>query len=142
MTREDQLREINEAIYAGQNALAAIGEAESHMGNARGLGVWDMLGGGFISGILKHSQIDAAQQYVDKAQTAMQRFQKELHDINMNIDYGVKFDGVTKAIDLLFDNFIVDALIQSRIKETQENLKQSKFQVQQALNQLQQMSTE
>lgn len=139
MTREEQIKEINEAISAGQNALYAIGEAEKHLGSARGLGVWDMLGGGLLSGLLKHSQVDKAQEYVNQAQTALQRFQRELQDVNMHIDYGVKFDGASKAIDLLFDNILVDALIQSRIKETQENLKQSKMQVQQALQRLQQM---
>ncbi len=139
MTREEQIREINEAISAGQNALAAIGEAERHLGNARGLGVWDMLGGGLVSGILKHSQMDKAQGYVSQVQVSMQRFQRELQDVNMNVDYGVKFDGVTKAIDLFFDNILVDALIQNRIRETQENLKKTKFQVQQALEQLQHM---
>lgn len=139
MTREEQIKEINEAISAGQNALYAIEEAERHLGNARGLGVWDMLGGGLLSGLLKHSQVDKAQEYVNQAQTALQRFQRELKDVNMHIDYGVKFDGTSKAIDLLFDNILVDALIQSRIKETQENLRQSKVQVQQALQRLQQM---
>lgn len=139
MTREEELREINEAIQAGQSALNAICEAERHLGNARGLGIWDMLGGGLISGLIKHSQIDEAQECVNRAQAALQRFQKELQDVDMNFNYGVRFDGVTKAIDLIFDNFLVDALIQFRIRETQENLKQSRYQVEQALNQLQQM---
>lgn len=139
MTREEQIREIDEALYAGRNAYNAICEAEQHLGGARGLGIWDMLGGGLVSGLLKHSQMDKAQECVNRASVAMQGFQKELHDLNMNINYGVEFDGVTKAIDILFDNILVDALIQSRIKETQENLQQSKRQVQIAMDKLQQM---
>ncbi len=139
MTREDELREINEAIYAGQNALHAINEAEQHLGSARGFGIWDMLGGGLISGVFKHSQMDKAQECVNRAQAALQNFQRELRDISMSINYGVQFDGATKAIDIIFDSFLVDALIQSRIKETQENLKQSRIQVEQALSKLHQM---
>lgn len=139
MTREEELKEIREAIQAGRDALLAISEAESHMGNARGLGVWDMLGGGLISGFLKHSQMDEAQRCVDRAQNALQRFNRELQDINMNINYGISFNNTTKAIDLIFDNFLVDALIQSRIRETQEKLSQSRTQVEQALDKLYQM---
>ena len=139
MTREEELKEINEAIFAGQNALSAICEAEQLMSSARGFGIWDMLGGGLISGLFKHSQIDKAQECVNRAQSALQGFQRELQDLNMNINYGVQFDGATKAIDLIFDNILVDALIQSRIKETQENLKKSEYQVRQALDKLQQM---
>lgn len=139
MTREEQLIEINEAMNAGQNALNAIHEAEKNLSTARGFGIWDMFGGGFISGMLKHSKMDEAQRCVDMANTALQIFQKELKDINMSINYGVQFDGATKAIDIIFDNFLVDALIQSRIKETQQNLSQTKEQVQQAMRRLQQM---
>ena len=139
MTREDEMREIDEAIYAGRNALNAIGEAENHLGSARGFGVWDMLGGGLISGLLKHSEMDSAGRYVDEARNALERFQRELRDVNVNFNYGVQFDGVTKMFDLLFDNILVDALVQSRIKETQENLRQTKMQVQQTLNQLESM---
>ena len=139
MTKEEQLKEINEAIYAGNNALAALNEAISHLSGARGFGIWDMLGGGLVSGLLKHSQMDKAQDCVNRANMAMQSFQRELQDVNMHINYGVQFDGMTKAIDILFDNFLVDALIQSRIKETADNLNQSKYQVEQALGKLQYM---
>lgn len=140
MTREDQFREIDEAIFAGQRALNALNEAESHLSSARGFGIWDMLGGGFVSGLLKHSQMDDAQRCVNQAAMELQRFQKELSDVNMSLNsYGVQFDGVTKVLDLVCDNFLVDALIQSRIRETQQNLANSKMQVQNALRQLQNM---
>ncbi|MCI5919867.1 MAG: hypothetical protein MRZ75_11150 [Roseburia sp.] len=48
-------------------------------------------------------------------------------------------DGVTKFLDICFDNFLVDALVQSRIKQTQQNLSNVKLQVQNTLNQLQNM---
>lgn len=54
----------------------------------------------------------------------------------MNINYSISFDKTTKAIYLILDNFLVDALIQSRIKENQEKLQQSRAQVEQALNML------
>lgn len=139
MTDEQRKREIEEAIHAGNAALSAIGRAESSLSGARGFGIWDMLGGGLISGLLKHSKMDDAQKYVNEANHSIQQFQKELSDINMSINYGVSFDGITKAIDIIFDNIFVDALIQSRIRETQENLKKTKVQVQQALSDLENM---
>lgn len=142
MTKEEKLREIDEALMAGNEALGAIGRAESKLSGARGFGIWDMFGGGLISGLLKHSQMDDAQRYVNDANQAIKRFQKELSDINMSIQYGVSFDGVTKAIDILFDNILVDALIQSRIRETQKNLEQTKQQVQYAVNTLYQLRRE
>lgn len=136
MTREEQLREIEEALQAGRSALNAIVEAERHVSGARGFGIWDMLGGGLISGILKHSKMNEAQRCVDFAIHEVERFQKELADVNINLSYGVEFDGMTKALDLVFDNILVDALIQSRIKETKNSLAQTRNQVEAAIRTL------
>lgn len=53
---KDRNTEIREAIDAGNRALDALDEALGHLKTARGLGVWDMLGGGFLSSLLKHSK--------------------------------------------------------------------------------------
>ena len=84
--------------------------------------------------------MDDAQRYVNQASMELQRFQKELSDLNMSLNsFGVQFDGVTKFLDICFDNFLVDALVQSRIRQTQQNLSNVKLQVQNTLNQLQNM---
>ena len=142
MTNEEKIREIDEALIAGEAALNALSRAESKLSGARGLGIWDMLGGGFVSGLLKHSQMDDAQKHVNEANSALRRFQKELSDINIRIDYGVSFDGITKAFDIFCDNFLVDALIQSRIRDTQRNLAQTKQQVQSAMTMLRNMKSQ
>lgn len=142
MTNEEKIREIDEALIAGEAALNALSRAESKLSGARGLGIWDMFGGGFVSGLLKHSQMDDAQKHVNEANSALRRFQKELSDINIRIDYGVSFDGITKAFDIFCDNFLVDALIQSRIRDTQRNLAQTKQQVQSAMTMLRNMKSQ
>ena len=142
MTREEKIREVDEALMAGDAALSALSRAESSLNGARGFGIWDMLGGGFVSGLLKHSQMDDAQKYVNEANSALRRFQKELSDINIRIDYGVSFEGITKAFDIFCDNLLVDALIQSRIRDTQKNLAQTKQQVQSAIAMLHNMRSE
>lgn len=139
MTNEDKMREIDEALAAGNTALDALNRAERSISGARGFGIWDMLGGGFISGLLKHSQMDDAQRYVNEANDALRRFQKELSDINININYGVSFDSITKAFDIFCDNLLVDALIQSRIRDAQQNIAQTKQQVQSAMTMLRNM---
>ena len=53
-------REIQEAIVAGQRALTALNDVEGSLKTAQGMGIWDILGGGFISGMLKHSNLDKA----------------------------------------------------------------------------------
>ena len=63
---KDRNTEIREAIDAGNRAMDALDEALGHLKTAHGLGIWDMLGGGFFSTMLKHSKIDQAQQELEQ----------------------------------------------------------------------------
>ena len=57
-------QEIREAQYAGQRALASLHMAEEKLGSARNWGIWDMLGGGFFTDMMKHSKISEASSYI------------------------------------------------------------------------------
>ena len=50
-------REIQEAIDAADNALDHLERAKRMLSSASGWGLFDTLGGGFISGLIKHSKI-------------------------------------------------------------------------------------
>lgn len=129
-------REIDEAIEAGRRAIYALDRAESALSGARNFGIWDMLGGGFISGILKHSKIDEAQRELECVQRELDCFKKELEDIQINSLVNVRFDGVVKFIDLFCDNILVDVFVQSRIKDLQNDLKKVRQQVEDTINRL------
>jgi hypothetical protein len=98
-----------------------------------------MLGGGFVSSMMKHSKMDKAQQCMERAQYALQNFRKELADIQMEADLKVNSDGLTKFFDIWCDNFLVDLMVQSRIKEAQENIRQAKRNVQETISRLERM---
>jgi chromosome segregation ATPase len=53
-------KELQEAIQAGQAALNSLRQVSSELGSAANWGTWDMLGGGMISTMVKHSKIDSA----------------------------------------------------------------------------------
>jgi hypothetical protein len=134
--RKKNIYEIDQAIEAGQRALAALKKAEDSLDSARGFGIWDILGGGFISGILKHSDLDDAMQYMEDAKHELQRFKSELADIHISYDVSLNFDGFTRFADFFLDGIFVDFLIQSRIKESYEEVAKIKAQVQTALSKL------
>jgi hypothetical protein len=98
-----------------------------------------MLGGGFISSMMKHSKMDKAQRCMERAQYALQNFKRELADVQMEVDLKVNADGLTKFFDIWCDNFLVDLLVQSRIKEAQNNIRQAKRSVQETINRLERM---
>ena len=52
------IKEIKEAINAGETTLNALEEVKEKLETAKSWGTWDLLGGGIISDIAKHSAID------------------------------------------------------------------------------------
>lgn len=121
--------EIDEAIVAGKRAITALDRAESALSGARSFGIWDMFGGGFLSGMLKHSKMNEAQRELENAQRELARFKKELADVQMTGIINIRFDGLVKFVDLFCDNVLIDMMVQSRIKEMLNNLKETRRQV-------------
>ena len=114
--------EIREAIEAGERALDSLKDARSSLDSARGWGLFDLFGGGAISGFIKHSRIRDAKDSLYRAKVDLERFRDELDDVrdlqNMNIEIG---DFLTFA-DFFFDGFLADIMVQSKIREAQDNL--------------------
>lgn len=126
---KDRNTEIREAIDAGNRAMDALDEALGHLKTARGLGIWDMLGGGFFSSFLKHSKMDDAQRAMQYAQQELQNFSRELADVQMALDFQVNFDGMTR--------FFVDWMVQDQIVRAQESVADARRRVWEAVQQLQ-----
>ena len=136
---KDRNTEIREAIEAGNRALDALNEAMGHLKTARGLGVWDMLGGGFLSSLLKHSKMDDAQQAMQYAQQELQDFSRELADVQMYVDVQVNFDGLTRFVDMFCDSFFVDWMVQDRINTARRQVDEAIRRTEYIVNQLQRM---
>ncbi len=75
-------REIQEAIDAADVALEHLNRAKRSLSSASGWGLFDTLGGGFISGLIKHSKMSDAESEINAAKRALERFSKELRDVN------------------------------------------------------------
>lgn len=48
----------------------------------------------------------------------------------------INFDGFTKFIDIFCDNFLVDIMVQSKIKEVQNNVASTKQRVREVIQKL------
>ncbi len=142
MIREDYIREIDEAVVAGNRAMQALDEADSCIRSARNWGIFDILGGGMLSSFIKHERLGKAQDLVQKAGNELQRFNRELSDIQLQNNVQIKCDGLTQAIDIFFDNVLVDVLVQSKIADLQRQMALSKEQVRSTLAHLEQLKRE
>lgn len=124
-----QIREIDEAIDAGNMAVSQILSIEDSLGSAEGWGTFDLLGGGIISDIAKHSHLDEAQYQVEHLQYLLSRLRTELADVRINADLQIQVDGFLRFADYFFDGLIADWAVLDRINESQEQVANVKSQV-------------
>ena len=117
----DIYKEKQEAIRAGEAALACLYEAKDYLSSARGWGIWDILGGGFISTFIKHSKIDRAKSAIWSARMALKKFDDELDDVYTGgVDLGIGDFAV--FADWFFDGLLADIYVQSKIAEAQRDV--------------------
>ena len=86
---ESQERELGEASAAGQSALATADEILESLSSAEGWGTWDLIGGGLIADLAKHSKLDEAQAAVEYLQSQLRTFRTELADVTISADFQI-----------------------------------------------------
>lgn len=129
--REQEIRsnrreqEIREAVEAGERALSSLREAREQLNSARNWGIWDLLGGGFFTDLVKHSKLENAARCIENAKRDLQLFEKELRDVtvkgNLNIDIG----NFLLFADFFFDGLIAGYMMQSKIAEAKQQVEEA-----------------
>lgn len=69
--------EIREAIVAGERALNSLYAAQGKLKSAKGWGIFDILGGGLLSDLMKHSRMNDASSYMEAARRDLEKFKRE-----------------------------------------------------------------
>ena len=138
MDKDQFKKEIQEAITAADRALYSLEQARKSLGSARGWGLYDMFAGGFISTMLKHGSMNKAEGYMKDAQTALREFNRELDDVDEMIDLSYNRMDLLTFADYFADGFLVDFLMQGRIKEAVRNVDDTIRKVTVIRNELQQ----
>lgn len=129
----DYVKEKMEAIYAGEKALDSLRDALQQLRGARNWGLYDILGGGFISSMIKHSKIDNARRYIEQAKYDLKVFNRELQDVSMHLDIDI---GSFLTFFDLMDSFFVDLMVQTRISDAAYRVEEAIRKVESVLDRL------
>ncbi|MCI7795727.1 MAG: hypothetical protein MR528_05460 [Lachnospiraceae bacterium] len=130
-------KEKREAADAGNRALRSLKAAQENLSSAKNWGIWDMLGGGFISTMAKHSKMDRAKENLAKARSDLKSFSRELQDVNMACHLDIETGDFLSFADWFFDGFVVDWMIQDRINQASRQVEEAIHRVERILRQLQ-----
>lgn len=135
-------RELREASAAGSTALETTERALSRLDRARGWSTWDLVGGGLVSDLAKHSHLDSAQAELEQLKTQLAELRAELADVSIEAEIQVSIDGFLRFADYCFDGLIADWAVMDRIDRAREQVRTVETQLADALRRLRAMEAE
>lgn len=139
MSNELMRKEVQEAIDAGERALYSLRAAQERLNSARNWGIFDMLGGGFLGDMMKHSKINDASKYLESAKYDLQIFQRELRDVHVPVEFRVEIGSFLTFADFFFDGIVSDYLVQSKIADARAQVDNAVARVEGLLEELRQL---
>lgn len=122
MSDDRRKQEIREAVGAGACALSSLKAAREKLESARKWGFVDLLGGAFVTDVVKHSRMKEAAACIETAKRDLQRFQKEVGDVDIPTDMRLEISNFLSFADFFFDGLVSDYLVQSKIADAREQV--------------------
>lgn len=113
-------KETNEALSAGYMVVDSLRRVQESLDSAGNWGTYDMLGGGFIATMAKHSRIDEARDEIDRTQSLLRKFHRELKDVGTTANINIEIGSFLTFADYFFDGLFADWSVQSRINDAQD----------------------
>lgn len=115
--------ELDEAIKQGEKCILIIRKIKENLEGAIRFGVYDILGGGFLSQTIKNSRIDDVEMELNGLIYIMDKFKEELNNINVNIPKSIlEIDNFTYTLNLVFDKLFSDISLQGKMKSALKNI--------------------
>lgn len=136
---KDGLRQIHEAVAAGENAMRYLSSAHRNLTKAKSYGTYDMAGGKLRSHIGKYTHVDSAAIDVGIAQTAIDKFREQLAGLNISLNdsgMSVALSPALRATELFYDRLVTDWYAQTRIEGSLGSVTVTREDVQNTLNML------
>ena len=93
-----------EALSKIDEILSLTNEAKSKFKRARNWGVFDILGGGLIADLFKHSNLNSAKSLMERISCNLEQLRSILGTIIIPEDYRMNMNGFITFADFVFDD--------------------------------------
>lgn len=129
MATELEQREINDCLFIISRLMPLIDEAEQQFSSARNWGFLDMLGGGLLTDLVKHSKLHRASNCMNEINYLLRDLERELKDVKFNTDYSMNLNGFSTFADFLFDGILADTYMQSKIMNSLDQVRELRHRI-------------
>ena len=134
-----QLKELGEAITAGNQALDTARYISDELDSAKDLSTLDIFTDSFLVDMAKHSRLDDAQWQMKNLQVQLRRFKTELADVKISAEMSISIDGFLRFADYFFDGLISDWMVRDRIEQSRVQITDTITKISSVLNRLSSM---
>lgn len=134
-----ELREVDEALAVGEDVLRALDGIDASLADAEGWGTWDLLGGGLLADLAKHSHLDSAQDAIYELQELLRRYRTELSDVTLNADIRLEVGDFLRFADYFFDDIFSSLAVLDRIRGARQQLSSVCAQVEEVQDRLREL---
>ncbi len=118
----DHQLELEEAIEACDRCIAITDDVLRKLSSARKWGVFDILGGGLVSSLIKHRRVKESEVLMKELEKRLSTLEKETRDVQVFLADRIETSDLMVFFDVVFDNIVVDWMVQSDIKTNNEKL--------------------
>lgn len=123
----DRLKELKEARSAADISIAKIDCGLSQLESASSWGIFDILGRGLFSSLVKRNKIGQANLSLEEISASLKSLNKELSDVDISLPDAIPDRLSDELFDLVFDNIFTDIRVQGEIKENLVALKELRY---------------
>ena len=118
--------QVNQAMNLTDQLISCLEDAEKQLSSARNWGFLDVLGGGAIVDLIKHSKLNNAKVSMDRVNYLMQELQRILGGISIPQDYRMDVSGFATFADFFFDSGVVDIYMTAKIMNSLSEVRRLK----------------
>lgn len=133
---KNRKKEIEEALSAGDMVIDSLGQVQDSLDSAGNWGTYDMFGGGLIATMAKHSRIDEARDEIDRTQSLLRKFHRELKDVGENTNINIEIGSFMTFADYFFDGLFADWSVQNSINDAKDRVYETLMRVQELVSML------
>jgi len=102
--------------------LKLVDQAEKNLKKARNWGVYDILNGKTLTGIIKHNKISKTEKDLVNINKELKILQDELTSLDLKVNTKVNAGNLNKFLDIFTDNIFSDVYTQTKITTGLDNI--------------------
>ena len=131
-----QNNEIQQALDEGEKSVYIIDDVLRYLDKAQDMCTVDFFMDNILVDMVKHENLDNAQQAVYELQAQLRKFRSELVDVNISADVQVDLDEFTRFADIFWDNWFTDWDTADKVNQSIRNVRSIRSQVEDAVKDL------